>query len=120
AAVVRSAPEISLRKQHSDFMSQVIFNSQLMECDVSDEFSPSLPDSDTRKKLDKAAEIITGHLDKALQDCLAAGLEREHFTAATIATMMQAVETSLGGNAAGALEEMAQMAKQKKSDTPVQ
>src|SRR5690606_4565901 len=74
AAVVRSAPEISLRKQHSDFMSQIIFNSQLMECDVSDEFSPSLPDSDTRKKLDKAAEIITGHLDKALQDCLAAGL----------------------------------------------
>jgi len=79
-----------------------------------------LPDSETRKKLDKAAEIITGHLDKALQDCVAAGLEREHFTAAIIATMMQAVETSLGSKAAVALEEMALMAKEKKSDTPVQ
>tara|TARA_R110002094_G_scaffold44460_1_gene56283 strand:- start:310 stop:600 length:291 start_codon:yes stop_codon:yes gene_type:complete len=87
---------------------------------VSDEFASSLPDSDTRSKLEKAAEIITTHLDKALQDCLAAGVEREHFTAAVIATMMQAVETSLGGNAAGALEEMAQMAKQKESETPVQ
>lgn len=87
---------------------------------MSDEFSSLLPDNDLRNKLDKAAEIITGHLDKALQDCLAAGVEREHFTAAVIATMMQAVETSLGGNAAGALEEMARMAKQKEDETPVQ
>ncbi len=87
---------------------------------MSDNFSPPLPDPDTKDKLDKAAEIITGHLDKALQDCVSAGLEREHFTAAVIATMMQAVETSLGGNAAGALQEMAQMASEREDETPVQ
>ena len=87
---------------------------------MSDDFSPPLPDSDTKDMLEKAAEIITGHLDKALEDCLSAGLERDHFTAAVIATMMQAVETSLGGNAAGALQEMAQMAQEHEDDTPVQ
>ena len=87
---------------------------------VSDNYNSSLPEADVKDKLDKAAEIITSHLDKALEDCLSAGLERDHFTAAVIATMMQAVETSLGGNAAGALQEMAQMAKDREEDTPAQ
>jgi len=87
---------------------------------VPDNTPYTLPDLETKEKLDKAAEIITGYMDKALQDCLAAGLEREHFTAGTIATMMQAVETSLGGNAASAFQELAQMAVARENDTPVQ
>jgi len=87
---------------------------------VTDNISNPVPDDDTQHKLEKAAEIITGYLDTALQDCLSAGLEREHFTAAVIATMMQAVETSLGGNAAGALQEMAQMASEREEETPIQ
>lgn len=78
------------------------------------------PDPETKAKLEKAAEIITGYMDKALQDCLSAGLEREHFTAGVIATMMQAVETSLGGNAASALQEMAEMALERDDQPPVQ
>ncbi|MEP3248490.1 MAG: hypothetical protein ABJN40_22545 [Sneathiella sp.] len=71
-----------------------------------------MPDPETKEKLDKAAKIITEGLDKALQDCLEAGLEREFFNAAVVATLMQAMETSLGGSAqvAGALQEMARMA----------
>ncbi|USG61533.1 hypothetical protein NBZ79_00895 [Sneathiella marina] len=80
----------------------------------------TLPDDDTRVKLEKAAEIITKYMDMALQDCVEAGLEREHFTAGVIATMMQAVETSLGGNAAGALQEMAAMAVDHETENPVQ
>ena len=87
---------------------------------MSDNFSTPSPDPEIKDKLDKAAEIITDHLDKALQDCLSAGLERDHFTAAVIATMMQAVETSLGGNAAGALQQMAEMASEREEETPVQ
>ncbi|TNE33582.1 MAG: hypothetical protein EP348_12580 [Alphaproteobacteria bacterium] len=79
-----------------------------------------LPDPDTKEKLEKAAEIITRHLDTALQDCVEAGLEREHFTAAVIATMMQAVETSMGGNAADALGEMAAMANARDTDSSLQ
>ena len=71
---------------------------------------PFLPDQDTKEKLEKAAEIITRHMDKALEECIAQGLEREHFTAGVLATMMQAMETSLGSGAAGALQEMATMA----------
>ncbi len=81
---------------------------------------PAAPDIETREKLEKAAKIITGHLDKALQDCIEAGLEREHFTAGVIATMMQAVETSLGGNSASALQEMAEMAAEHEEDKPLQ
>ncbi|PHQ68874.1 MAG: hypothetical protein COB93_09555 [Sneathiella sp.] len=80
----------------------------------------ALPDEETKQKLDKAAEIITNYMNKALRDCLEAGLEREHFTAGVIATMMQAVETSLGGNSAGALQEMAQMAANHEDETPIQ
>ena len=87
---------------------------------VSDTPSYSLPDPETKAKLDKAAEIITSYMDKALQDCLSAGLEREHFTAGVIATMMQAIETSLGGNAAEALQEMAVMAIERDDETSVQ
>lgn len=80
---------------------------------------PFLPDQDTKEKLEKAAEIITSHLDKALEECVAEGLEREHFTAGVLATLMQAMETSLGSAAAGALQEMATMARDHKFD-PVQ
>ncbi|WP_169566561.1 hypothetical protein [Sneathiella limimaris] len=75
----------------------------------------SLPDDETRQKLDKAAQIITEYLDKALQDCVEAGLERDYFNAGVVATLMQAMETSLGGSAAvaGALHQMAEMAAQK-------
>jgi hypothetical protein len=83
-----------------------------MSNDVQDTPAFSMPDMDTKEKLDKAAEIVTGYLDKALQDCVEDGLEREYFNAAVVATLMQAMETSLGGSAqvAGALSEMASMA----------
>jgi len=73
-----------------------------------------MPDQETKEKLDKAAKIITGSLDKALEECLEAGLEREYFNAGVVATLMQAMETSLGGSAqvAGALHEMARMAEE--------
>jgi len=87
---------------------------------VSDPQNFALPDDETKQKLDKAAEIITKHMDNALADCVEAGLEREHFTAGVIATMMQAVETSLGGNSAGALQEMAQMAAEHDDEKPIQ
>ncbi len=77
-----------------------------------DNASFGMPDPETKQKLDKAAKIITESLDKALQDCLEAGLDREYFNAGVVATLMQAMETSLGGSAqvAGALQEMARMA----------
>jgi len=72
----------------------------------------SLPDAETKEKLDTAAKIITSHMDQALEDCLEAGLERDFFNAGVVATLMQAMETSLGGSAAvaGALYQMAEMA----------
>jgi hypothetical protein len=70
----------------------------------------ALPDAETKEKLEKAAEIITRHLDQALEECTEKGIEREHFTAGVLATMMQAMETSMGAAAAGALQEMATMA----------
>ncbi|MFB9353368.1 hypothetical protein [Sneathiella chinensis] len=74
----------------------------------------AMPDMETKDKLDKAAAIITAKLDQALQDCVEAGLERDHFNAAIVATLFQAMETSLGGAAplAGALTEMARMASE--------
>lgn len=82
---------------------------------MTDEHSFAMPDMETKQNLDKAAKIITEHLDKALQDCVEAGLERDYFNAAIVATLMQAMETSLGGSAAvaGALHQMADMAAQK-------
>ncbi|MBE7636121.1 hypothetical protein GUA87_04645 [Sneathiella sp. P13V-1] len=72
----------------------------------------SMPDMETKEKLDKAAKIVTDHLDQALQECVEGGLERDHFNAAVVATLLQAMETSLGGSAqvAGALHQMAEMA----------
>ncbi|MBL4666869.1 MAG: hypothetical protein JKY04_05780 [Sneathiella sp.] len=77
--------------------------------------TPGLPDIEIQQNLDKAAKIITEHLDKALQACTEAGLERDFFNAGIVATLMQAMETSLGGSAAlaGALHQMAEMAAQK-------
>ena len=74
--------------------------------------TPGMPEIEVQQKLDKAAKIITGYLDKALQDCTEAGLERDFFNAGVVATLMQAMETSLGGSAAvaGALHQMADMA----------
>jgi hypothetical protein len=79
---------------------------------VQDTPSFGMPDMETKEKLDKAAQIITESLDGALQKCLEEGLEREFFNAGVVATLMQAMETSLGGSAqvAGALQEMARMA----------
>jgi len=79
---------------------------------VEDTPTPGMPEIEVQQKLDKAAKIITGHLDKALQDCTEAGLERDFFNAGVVATLMQAMETSLGGAAAvaGALHQMADMA----------
>ncbi|MBL4739380.1 MAG: hypothetical protein JKY12_00200 [Sneathiella sp.] len=74
----------------------------------------SMPDMETKAKLDKAAEILTAHMDQALLECVEGGLERDHFNAAVVATLLQTMETSLGGSAqvAGALHEMAHMAAQ--------
>ena len=74
----------------------------------------SMPDMETKGKLDKAAEIITTHMDQALKECVEAGLDRDHFNAGVVATLLQTMETSLGGSAqvAGALHEMAHMAAQ--------
>lgn len=82
---------------------------------VEDTPSFAMPDMETKQKLDEAAKIITGHMDKALQDCTEAGLERDFFNAGVVATLLQAMETSLGssGAVAGALHQMAEMAAQK-------
>ncbi|WP_148301749.1 hypothetical protein [Sneathiella glossodoripedis] len=79
---------------------------------MSESNSFSMPDMETKEKLDKAAQIITEHLDKALEKCVEEGLERDYFNAGVVATLMQAMETSLGGSAAvaGALHQMAEIA----------
>ncbi len=79
---------------------------------MSDTNSFAMPDMETKENLDKAAKIITEHLDQALEKCIEEGLERDFFNAAIVATLMQAMETSLGGSAAvaGALHQMAEMA----------
>ena len=79
---------------------------------MSDTTSFAMPDMETKEKLEKAAKIITEHMDLALVKCTEEGLERDFFNAGVVATLMQAMETSLGGSAAvaGALHQMAEMA----------
>ncbi len=87
-------------------------HSYRLDKSVTDANSFAMPDMETKEKLDKAAKIITDHMDLALQECTEAGLERDFFNAGVVATLMQAMETSLGGSAAvaGALHQMAEMA----------
>ncbi|ANK82380.1 hypothetical protein [Minwuia thermotolerans] len=68
-----------------------------------------LPDEQVQGQLSQAAEIVTRHLDAALEECTEAGLGREVFSAAVMATLMQAMQTSLGTAASDALRDMLQM-----------
>ena len=79
----------------------------------------SMPDMETKEKLDKAAKIVTDHLDQALQECVEGGMERDHFNAAVVATLLQAMADhpilidqylSDALEVAGALHQMAEMA----------
>lgn len=66
-------------------------------------------DPATPQKLARAAEIITGHLDQALIDCQEAGLEREIFQAAVMATLVQSMQTALGSSAQDAMRDMIEL-----------
>ncbi len=66
-------------------------------------------DPETLDRLGQAAEIVTCHLDSALEECIAGGLSREIFSAAVMATLMQAMQTSLGSAAPEALRDMIAM-----------
>ncbi|SLN23030.1 hypothetical protein [Oceanibacterium hippocampi] len=74
------------------------------------------PDEATQALLRQAAEIITGHLDQAWTDCERAGLDRGVFTAAMMATLMQAMQSSLGERTGDALREMVELAEQAATD----
>ena len=71
-----------------------------------------MPDRENKGKLEKAAKGITEYMDMGLVKCTAECLVRDFFNAGVVATLMQAMETSLGGSAAvaGALHQMAEMA----------
>lgn len=66
-------------------------------------------DPATPQKLAEAAEIITRNLDRALEECQEQGLEREIFSAAVMATLVQAMQTSLGSSAQDALRDMVEL-----------
>ena len=72
---------------------------------------PAMPDTETRRKLDRAAELVTAALDQAWQQCAEEGIGREIFSASVMATLLQALESSFGGNAVPALEQMLEMAR---------
>jgi hypothetical protein len=74
------------------------------------------PADEVKAKLDSAAEIVTRHLDEALEECLQSGLDRDHFSAAVMASLMQAIETRLGSSTSEALEELARMSARKPQD----
>lgn len=65
-----------------------------------------LPDEQVQEQLARAAEIVTRHLDAALEECSESGLGREIFSAAVMATLMQSMQTSLGSAASDALRDM--------------
>ena len=75
-----------------------------------------IPGDEVKTKLDSAAEIVTRHLNEALEECLQSGLNRDHFSAAVMASLMQAMETSLGSSTTQALEELARMSANKPHD----
>lgn len=66
-------------------------------------------DPRTLDRLGRAAEIVTRNLDRALEECTADGLSREIFSAAVMATLMQAMQTSLGSAAPEAMRDMIEM-----------
>lgn len=70
-----------------------------------------MPDPETRRKLDRAAALVTAALDEAWQQCAEEGIGREIFSASVMATLLQALESSFGGNAVPALEQMLDMAR---------
>ncbi len=65
-----------------------------------------LPDDQVQTQLGQAAEVVTRHLDAALEECNEAGLSREIFSAAVMATLMQSMQASLGSGAQDALRDM--------------
>jgi len=65
-----------------------------------------IPEDAVQAQLGEAAAIVTRHLDNALQECTEAGMGREVFSAAVMATLMQAMQTSLGSAAQDALRDM--------------
>ncbi|WP_416896202.1 MAG: hypothetical protein ACMVY4_11680 [Minwuia sp.] len=65
-----------------------------------------LPDDQVQAQLSDAAEIVTRHLDAAFEECTEKGIGREVFSAAVMATLMQAMQTSLGTAAQDALRDM--------------
>ena len=75
-------------------------------------------DAATPQKLAEAAEIITRNLDRALEECLEQGLEREIFSAAVMATLVQAMQTTLGSSAQDALRDMVELLGTSGSDGP--
>ncbi|MDF1722081.1 MAG: hypothetical protein P1U65_15525 [Minwuia sp.] len=66
-------------------------------------------DPSTPQKLAEAAEIITRHLDLALEESQERGLDREVFSAAVMATLVQAMQTALGSSAKDALRDMVEL-----------
>lgn len=72
----------------------------------------------TAQKLGQAAEVVTRHLDAALEECTAAGLEREIFTAAVMATLMQSMQTALGSATSDALREMMELIRTSDGKAP--
>lgn len=66
-------------------------------------------DPKTLDKLGQAAEIVTRHLDAAMEECTANNLGRDIFSAAVMATLMQAMQTSLGSAAQDAMRDMLDM-----------
>lgn len=66
-------------------------------------------DPSTPQKLAEAAEIITRNLDKALEECHEHGLDREIFSAAVMATLVQSMQTALGSSAKDALRDMVEL-----------
>jgi len=65
-----------------------------------------MPDEQVQAQLGAAAEVVTRHLDAALEECTEKGMSREVFSAAVMATLMQALQTSLGTAAGDALRDM--------------
>lgn len=65
-----------------------------------------MPDDQVQAQLAGAAEVVTRHLDAALEECTEKGIGREVFSAAVMATLMQAMQTSLGSAAQDALRDM--------------
>ncbi|WP_417518767.1 hypothetical protein [Minwuia sp.] len=65
-----------------------------------------MPNDAVQTQLAGAAEIVTRHLDNALEECTEQGIGREVFSAAVMATLMQAMQTSLGSAAPEALRDM--------------